>query len=121
MTGFLFSYAPSWLLVGLAGVWPMIGTFGTGTAILAGLLAAAWFSPVFKKEFLWGAAGVGGGLFLLATGVAIGEKRVRAQWQASVEATIKQGEKARTRAVRDVARRPAGGVRPTDRFDRDRP
>lgn len=120
LLGSIFNFAPSWMLIALAGIWPTIGYFSAGTGLLAALLAAAWFSPVFKKEFLWGAGVVGAFLFAFGFGVVTGEKRVRAQWTASIQETVKQGNKARKRAERYVARKPLDRVQGTDRFDRDR-
>ena len=39
-----------------AGIWPLLWHFGLGGVIVIGLLAAAYFSPVFKKDFLWSSA-----------------------------------------------------------------
>lgn len=110
----------SYVYIALAGIWPLIGYFGAGGALLVACLAAAWFSPVFKKEFLWGAGVIGAFLIAFATGVVTGEKRVRAQWTASVERTLAQGDKAHAGAVRDVARKSARGMRDNpDRYRRD--
>jgi hypothetical protein len=47
------------IYIALAGIMPLIAYFGAGSVLVLGLLAAAWFSPVFKKEFLWSAMVVG--------------------------------------------------------------
>lgn len=53
----------------LQGVWPLISHAGSGGLLIAGLLAAAYFSPVFKKEFVYGAIGVAVALFVYGVGV----------------------------------------------------
>lgn len=53
----------------LQGVWPLIAHAGSGGLLIAGLLAAAWFSPVFKKELVYGAIVVAVALFVFGVGV----------------------------------------------------
>ncbi|MGZ5987582.1 MAG: hypothetical protein ACXWLZ_00900 [Rhizomicrobium sp.] len=102
-----------WSLIQIffAGLWDEIWQYGIGVVLIILLLAAAWFSPIFKKKFLWGAAGVGAVMIAFTIGVGTGEKRVHAQWDASRAATLTEVKKARTRAVRDVARKPSRWVR----------
>lgn len=57
------------MLSWIAGVWPLVSHVTEGTLVIAGLLAAAWFSPVFKKEFLYSAIAVALCLFVYAIGV----------------------------------------------------
>ncbi|MBO4228003.1 hypothetical protein [Bradyrhizobium neotropicale] len=97
----------SWLHIAIAGIWPLIGYFGAGGTLLVGLLAAAWFSPVFKKEFLWAAGVVGAFMIAFTMGVVTGEKHVRAQWDAANAVAIDKANKAQADAVRTVRRKPS--------------
>jgi hypothetical protein len=107
--------------VALAGIWPMIGYFGGGGALFVGLLAAAWFSPVFKKEFVWAAAVVAAFMAAFTFGVVTGEQRIRAQWMAAETNAIKAGSEARKSAERTVARKPSRWMRnDRDSYNRDR-
>lgn len=118
---FLTGLIPSWLGVALAGIWPLIGYFGGGTALVLGLVAAAIFSPVFKKEFAWAAAVVGCFMIAFTVGVVNGEKRVRSQWAAAEAAAFELAGKARSDAVRTVGSKPAKRVSDDrDRYNRDR-
>ena len=111
----------SWLSIALAGIWPLIGYFSAGGGLLAALIAAAIFSPVFKKEFAWAAAVVGCFLIAFTTGVVTGEQRVRAQWAAAEKAAMEQADKARSDAVRTVGGKPAKRVsNDRDIYNRDR-
>jgi hypothetical protein len=108
------------IYIALAGIMPLIAYFGTGSVIMLGLFAAAWFSPILKKEFLW--AGLVAGTFMAAftIGVYNGEQRVRAQWNAAEQETIKQADKARKDAERSVARKPSRWLpNRRDAYDRD--
>lgn len=107
-----------WLSIATAGLWGEVWKYGLGGALIVGCLAAAWFSPVFKKEFLWGAAVIGAFMIAFAIGVSAGEKRVQAKWDAAVKVAVSKGKKARAGAVADVRRAGPGRVR-SDRFDRD--
>jgi hypothetical protein len=121
MSSLFTGLMPDWLGVALAGIWPLIGYFGGGAAIVAALVAAALFSPIFKKEFAWAAAVVGCFMIAFTVGVVNGEKRVRAQWAAAELAAFKQGGKARSDAVRTVGSKPAKRVsNDRDRYNRDR-
>jgi hypothetical protein len=114
-------FIPSWLTVALAGIWPLIGYFGAGAGLVLGLVAAAIFSPVFKKEFAWAAAVVGCFMIAFTTGVVSGEKRVRAQWVAAEKAAIELADKARRDAERSVGSKPAKRLsNDRDNYNRDR-
>jgi hypothetical protein len=63
----------------LAGIWAEIWKFGAGTGVIVLLCAAAYFSPLYKKEFIYGAMGVAGVLFAYTYGVHDGAARARAQ------------------------------------------
>jgi hypothetical protein len=93
--------------IGTAGLLPLILQFGISGSLIAGLLAAAYFSPVFKKDFIWAAAVVAAFSIAIAVGVSLGEKRVQAQWDAASAVTLENAKKARAGAVRDVARKPS--------------
>ncbi len=113
------SLAIDWFQIAFAGLWAEVWRYGLGGGIIICLLAAAYFSPILKKEFCWAAGVVGAFLIAFTIGVSTGEKRVQAQWDAAVKASVKQGNNARSDAERDIERLPAGGVRSGDRFDRD--
>lgn len=109
-----------WIEIALAGLWGEVWRYGLGVGVIICLLAAAYFSPILKKEFCWAAGVVAAFLVAFTMGVSTGEKRVQAQWDAAVKATVRQGNQARTDAERDIERKPlTGGVRSGDRFDRD--
>jgi len=92
-----------WLQIATAGLWPLVWKFGLGGAVIIALLAAAWFSPIWKTHFLWGAALVGAIMVTFAIGVKDGSARVQAQWDAAVAASITQSKTAREDAERDVS------------------
>lgn len=71
-------------------VWPFIQHAGGASALIVGLLAAAWFSPVFKKDFIYGAVVVA--VLLFAYGVGVHDEH--AKWDAR--------EKAVTQSVHDA-------------------
>lgn len=110
----------AYLAYQFAGLWALVWHFGVAGLLIVGFLAAAWFSPIFKKDFIWAAVVVAAFSVAVAIGVNLGEKRVRAQWDASLAAAISQGKKARSDAERYVDRNPLDRVRSTDRFNRDK-
>lgn len=57
------------LTLWVAGVLPFLVHVSTGAIVCAGLIAAAVFSPVFKREFVYAAIGVAVGLFVYGVGV----------------------------------------------------
>ncbi|TWA89600.1 hypothetical protein [Bradyrhizobium stylosanthis] len=95
----------------LAGVWGEVWRFGLGYGICICLAIAAYVSPVFKKQLAYAALAVFIFMVAFTSGVITGEKRVRAQWAAADELTLKANEAARARAERSVGRKPAGRVR----------
>lgn len=101
----------AYLAYQFAGLWALLWHFGLGAVLAAGCLAAAYFSPVFKKDFLWAAAVIVAIMISTAIGVTLGEKRVQAQWDVARANTLADTKKARADAVRDVARKPSRWVR----------
>lgn len=99
-----------WITSATAGVWPIVGHYGFGAVAVAGLVAASYFSPLFKKELLWVAGLVAAGTVCYAVGVNDGKARVQAQWDAARRVSVKKGEAARAGAIRDVAREPSRWV-----------
>lgn len=63
------------LEVWFKGIWPFILHGGTGVTLITVLLGAAYFSPVFKKDFIWAAAVVAVLLFAYGVGVHDEAKR----------------------------------------------
>jgi hypothetical protein len=65
-----------------AGAWSLVWHWGAGVAIIILCLAAAYFSPLYKKYFLGAAAVVA--LLLVAYGVGIADQASREQAQQKV-------------------------------------
>jgi Ni/Fe-hydrogenase subunit HybB-like protein len=57
------------MLLTLKSYIPFLEHAGTAGLLVLGLLAAAWFSPVFKKDFVYAAIVVGVGLIVYDIGV----------------------------------------------------
>jgi asparagine N-glycosylation enzyme membrane subunit Stt3 len=94
----------SYLAYQFAGLWALIWHFGAAGALAIGCLAAAYFSPVFKKHFLWAAVCIVAVMVSTAIGVNLGEKRIQAQWDVAKQNSLNVGKKARADGVRDAAR-----------------
>lgn len=90
-----------------AGLWALLWQFGVLGVLAIGCFAAAYFSPIFKKDFIWAGVVFVSIIATLATGVSLGEKRVHAQWDAARASTLENAKVARTSAVRSVARKPS--------------
>lgn len=95
----------SYLAYQFAGLWPLVWHFGLAGILISGFLAAAYFSPIFKKDFIWAAVVVAVFSVAVSIGVSLGEKRIQAQWDEARASTIEDAKKARAGAVRDVARK----------------
>ena len=65
-----------------AGAWALIWHWGAGVAIIILCLALAYFSPLYKKYFLYTAGAVA--LILVAYGVGIADQAARAHAQQKV-------------------------------------
>lgn len=87
----MFSQMWLWFALKLAtaGLGAMVLHIGIGGAVIVGLLAAAWFSPIFKKELVWAAAVVA--VFLFAEGIGIHDEAGRCK--AKVVVIEKQVDK----------------------------
>lgn len=110
----------NYALFQLAGVWTILIGYGTGAVLIVGFLAAAHFSPVFKKDFLWAAVVVAVYMAGYLIGVHQGEKRVQAQWDFARSATIAKSKKARLNAEHSVDRKPSRWMSNNrDVYDRD--
>ncbi len=83
-----------------AGAWSLIWHWGGGVALIIGLLALAYFSPLYKKYFLYGAGVVT--LCLVAYGVGIADeaKRVHAQQKVIIQYVDKIVAKTKTKHYR---------------------
>lgn len=88
----------------IQGVWPLIAHAGSGGLLIAGLLAAAWFSPVFKKEFVYAAVVVA--VALTVYGVGVHDEKVR-----------RDAQEQRVQTNVDNAVRDAITSKQKDRFD----
>ena len=71
-------------------VWPLVAHAGLGSAAVVALLAAAYFSPILKREFMY-AAGV---VVIALTVYAVGIRDERRIWTAKVERTEGKVDKA---------------------------
>ncbi len=92
----------------IATLWTLVWHFGIGGAGIAGALAFAWFSPVFKKTALWAALSIAIGTACYATGVVNANSYWQAKWDAAKKTAVKRGDTARVssgsafdRGVRD--------------------
>lgn len=82
----------------LQSVWPLISHAGSGGLLIAGLLAAAYFSPVFKKEFVYAAGAIAIALFVY--GVGVHDEKVKRdareqQVQTDVDTAVKDAVTSR--------------------------
>ena len=103
-----------------AGLWALLWHFGILGVLAIGCFAAAYFSPVFKKDFLWAGVVFIAIIVTLATGVSLGERRIQAQWDQAKANALETGQKARASAVRSVARKPSRFLpNHRDGYDRD--
>lgn len=112
----------NWFSLQFAGLWPLIWHFGIGGVLLLACAAGWYFSPTHKIDFIWGAVVIIVVMVATSIGVSLGEKRIKAQWDASRSITLEKGKAARAGAVRDVARKPSRWLRKPadDRYDCDR-
>ncbi len=102
-----------------AGLWPLLWHFGLGGIIVLSCVALYAFTPVWlsavfpniRKILIWVASVTIAVMVSVAIGVTIGERRIQAQWDVAKENALAVGAKARTDAVRDVARKPARRMR----------
>lgn len=111
------------LHVSFAGLWPLVWHFGLAGILIAVCGAGVYFAPTIKSKLWFVAIGaiIGGGALLILAGVTLGEKRVRAQWDAANAAAIERGNQAHDNAVRTVRRKPSRWVpNRRDGHDRDR-
>jgi hypothetical protein len=111
-----------WLQIAGAGLWPLVWHFGLAGVLITGCAAGIYFAPTIKSK-LWFVA-IGGFILLfsigVATGVSLGENRVRSQWNTALESEAENGEQARTDAVDAVGPVSADrGVFQNDKFNRD--
>lgn len=114
------SLAMTWLQYELSGIMPLIAAYGLGGVAVVILLVLAWFSPVFKQQFLWGAVGIAALMFVFSIGVLKGERRVQSQWDSEKLIVEGKANKARSDAERDVARKPSKWLpNRKDVYDRD--
>lgn len=86
------------------GLWPLIWHQAAGYGFIAVLLAAAYFSPIFKKDFVYAAIIVGVALFVYQYGVHDEAKRVDAQEQVvnkKVDNAVQTSKSAKVRHAKD--------------------
>lgn len=80
------------------GIWPFIAHAGAGGSLIGALLAAAWFSPVFKKDFVYAALVVGVATFIYGVGVH-DEKHRRDALDAALQQRVEDAVKNSTGKV----------------------
>ena len=68
-----------------AGAWALVWHWGAGVAVILMCLAAAYFSPLYKKYFLWTAAIVALGLVSYGSGIADQHMREVAQQKVIIK------------------------------------
>jgi hypothetical protein len=88
----------------LAGAWSMVWHWGVGVGLIIVFCAAAWFSPVFKKDFLYAALLVFVALFFESVGIRDERARVVAQEQVinnKVDDVVKGTQTPASRAAPD--------------------
>lgn len=91
----------------LAGIWELLLAYGLGAILIAGCLAAAYFTPWHKKDFLYAAGILAIVMVTYTVGVSSGEKRVRAQCDVEKLSAVQQAKDARLKAQRSLARKPS--------------
>lgn len=95
----------------LAGLWGEVWRFGLGFGLCICFAVAAYVSPIARRQLAYTAIAIFIFMVAFTSGVITGEKRVRAQWMAAEELTLKAAESARANAERTVGRKPSGRVR----------
>lgn len=88
----------------LTGLWPLIRDQGTGALLFLGLLAAAYFSPVFKKDLFYASLVVAA--WMIAEDIGIHDERLRVQAQEQVinkkvDDVVRQSTTPRVRHQKD--------------------
>jgi hypothetical protein len=112
-----------WLQIASVGLWPLVWHFGLAGLLLLGCAAGAVYAPTIKSKLWFVAIGAIIATFSVAVaiGVTLGEKRVRAQWDAANTAAIERGNQAHDNAVRTVRRKPTRWMpNKRDAHNRDR-
>lgn len=67
-------------------LWPFVEHAGGASALIVALLAAAYFSPVFKVDFVWAAVAVA----ILLFSYSVGVRDEHRKWDARAAAITKQ-------------------------------
>jgi ABC-type siderophore export system fused ATPase/permease subunit len=87
-----------------AGIWAMVWKWGIGIGLVICLCALAYFSPLYKKDFLYAAFIVVVALFFMAVGIRDERARVAAQEKAlvnQVDNVVAGTKTAKSRSARD--------------------
>ena len=88
----------------LAGLWPTLWHFGLGSSLVIGLMAAAYFSPVFKKDFFYAALIVGAFMVAEDIGIHDANKITTAKEKivtTQVDKAVKKSETPKARHAKD--------------------
>ena len=91
----------------IAGIWPMVLNYGLVTIGVVGCLAAAWFSPVFKSDFVWAAGCLLVSAVVYSIGVHDERLHCTAQNEIAIEQAVAAGNSARDEAVETVKKQMA--------------
>lgn len=89
------------MIAWLQSILPFIEHAGGGGALIVGLLAAAYFSPVFKKEFVYAALVVAVALFIYGVGVRDANNACRVREAAVTTKVDKAVSDAKTSTKKD--------------------
>lgn len=87
-----------------AGLWTMVWHFGLGAGLIILCLAGAWFSPVFKSDFIYAALVVAFAMFFEYVGVHMEKVHRDAQGQvitSSVDKTVAKTETPAAKKQKD--------------------
>lgn len=90
------------MLTWLQSIWPFTVHVGGATVLIVGLLVAAYFSPILKRDFLWGAFAV----FVLLSAYAIGAHDEHKAWKVREQSLIKEVHDAVVDAIRNGKKDP---------------
>lgn len=102
----MFEFTQIWF----AGLWPIIGHYTFWVVSMAACGAIVWFRPALWKPVAWVAAIITAGTICYAVGVNDGKKHATAQCNLEKQLAVEGAKRARAKAQRSLARKPARGV-----------
>jgi hypothetical protein len=87
-----------------AGIWTMVWQWGIGIGLVLLCGAGAFFSPIYKKDFIYAGLIVGVALFFMSLGIAQEKAHCTAQSTVivnTVDKIVKQTSTPQSRATKD--------------------